>query len=81
MKTHLDYHNSGFDMNDTQPKPATGGQQLSEAYVKCDGTHPEDQIVNGQWWHPKWGCDSLQHLLDNIRGIEIHDLRDETEVS
>lgn len=56
---------------------------LNKSFIKCDGSHAEDQIVNGQWWHPKFGCDSLQHLLDDIadQGIEMNDLRDETEVS
>lgn len=22
------------------------------------------QIVDGQWYRPKWGCDSLQHVVD-----------------
>jgi len=24
------------------------------------------QIVNGQWYLPKWGCDTLQHILDEL---------------
>ena len=22
------------------------------------------QIVNGQWYMPRWGCDTLQHIID-----------------
>jgi hypothetical protein len=25
-----------------------------------------DQIVNTQWMVPKWGCDSLQHVADEV---------------
>lgn len=28
------------------------------------GTEASAQIVDGQWYLPVWGCDSLQHLLD-----------------
>ncbi len=28
------------------------------------------QIVNGKWYIPKWGCDSLQHFIDIIKGIK-----------
>lgn len=25
------------------------------------------QLVDGQWWHPLFGCDSLQYVVDNAR--------------
>jgi hypothetical protein len=25
------------------------------------------QLVDGQWWHPIFGCDSLQYVVDNAR--------------
>jgi hypothetical protein len=25
------------------------------------------QLVDGQWWHPVFGCDSLQYVVDNAR--------------
>lgn len=50
-----------------EPKPAQESW-LESAFVKCDGSHPEDQIVDGMWRHPKWGCDSLQHLMESFHG-------------
>lgn len=38
-------------------QPITG----SEA-IKCDGA----QQMNGQWWMPLWGCDTLDHLLEDV---------------
>lgn len=23
-----------------------------------------DQLVDGKWYVPKWGCDTLQHIID-----------------
>lgn len=28
------------------------------------GHSPQAQMVNGEWWRPKWGCDSLQELVE-----------------
>jgi hypothetical protein len=25
------------------------------------------QLVDCQWWHPQFGCDSLQYVVDNAR--------------
>jgi hypothetical protein len=25
------------------------------------------QLVDCQWWHPQFGCDSLQYVVDNVR--------------
>jgi hypothetical protein len=25
------------------------------------------QLVDGEWWHPQFGCDSLQFVVDNAR--------------
>jgi hypothetical protein len=39
---------------------------LKSAYEKSDGTLIEGaQMVNGEWWNPVWGCDSLQIILEN----------------
>ena len=24
------------------------------------------QIVNGQWYMPRWGCDTLQYIIDEM---------------
>jgi len=29
----------------------------------ADGAH----LVDGEWWHPQFGCDSLQFVVDNAR--------------
>jgi len=26
------------------------------------------QLINGQWYAPKWGCDTLQHVIDQLSG-------------
>lgn len=38
---------------------------LSPAYEPGDGSMDGAQLVDGQWWHPVLGCDSLQHVIDN----------------
>jgi len=27
------------------------------------------QIVDGQWYLPKWGCDTLQHVIETIEQL------------
>jgi len=27
------------------------------------------QIVDGQWYLPKWGCDTLQHIIETIEQL------------
>ena len=39
---------------------------LAKGYEKGDGTMDGAQIVNGEWYHPKWGCDSLDHSFDEL---------------
>jgi hypothetical protein len=31
-----------------------------------DGIAPESQVVDGQWYVPKFGCDTLQHMIDEL---------------
>jgi len=35
------------------------------------GSLPEDsvQLINGQWYAPKWGCDTLQHIIEIIEQL------------
>jgi hypothetical protein len=40
---------------------------LSPGYEPGDGTMDGAQLVDGQWWHPLFGCDSLQYVVDNAR--------------
>jgi len=27
------------------------------------------QLINGQWYAPKWGCDTLQHVIETIEQL------------
>lgn len=40
---------------------------LSPAYEPGDGSAVGAQLVDGEWWHPVFGCDSLQDVVDNAR--------------
>ena len=40
---------------------------LNPGYEPGDGTMDGAQLVDGQWWHPHFGCDSLQYVVDNAR--------------
>ena len=40
---------------------------LSPGYEPGDGKADGAQLVDGQWWHPSFGCDSLQYVIDNAR--------------
>ena len=37
------------------------------AYEPSDGRGDGDQMWRVQWWRPKWGCDTLDHLLDHVQ--------------
>ena len=30
---------------------------------------PDSQIIRGAWMHPKWGCDTIDHMLDDFQNI------------
>lgn len=42
---------------------------MKEAFypVEPDNAGEGAQMVDGQWYMPKWGCDTLQHIKDNIQ--------------
>jgi hypothetical protein len=40
---------------------------LRPGYEPGDGSMDGAQLVNGEWWHPVLGCDSLQYAVDNFR--------------
>ena len=40
---------------------------LNPGYELNNGTIDGAQLVDGQWWHPCFGCDSLQYVVDNVR--------------
>ena len=40
---------------------------LNPGYEVDDGSIDGAQLVDGQWWHPCFGCDSLQYVVDQAR--------------
>jgi GNAT superfamily N-acetyltransferase len=42
---------------------------LQPAYEPGDGKADGAQLVDGEWWHPIFGCDSLQKVVDNVRSM------------
>ena len=42
---------------------------LGAGWVPGDGTMDGAQLVDGEWYHPLAGCDSLQYTVDSIRRI------------
>ena len=50
---------------------------LHPGYEPGDGSMDGAQLVNGEWWHPVFGCDSLQYAVDNFRACMA---QPETEV-
>jgi hypothetical protein len=40
---------------------------LHPAYEPGDGSADGAQLVDGEWWHPQFGCESLQFVVDNAR--------------
>jgi hypothetical protein len=40
---------------------------LSPGYESGAGVMDGAQLVDGEWYDPMFGCDSLQYVVDNIR--------------
>ena len=51
------------------PPAVTTGAWLHPAYEPGDGSADGAQMVGLAWWHPQFGCDSLQMVVDNARAI------------
>ena len=49
------------------PPAVTVKSLLSPAYEPGDPNLERAQLVDGQWWNPVFGCDSLQMVVDNAR--------------
>jgi hypothetical protein len=43
---------------------------LRPGYEAGDGSMDGAQLVDGEWWHPVHGCDSLQLYFDKLRRKE-----------
>jgi hypothetical protein len=44
-------------------------QFLRAGYEPGDGSMDGAQLVDGEWWHPIFGCDSLQMVVDRARAL------------
>lgn len=42
------------------------GRVLRAGYEPGDGTADGEQMIDGQWWRPKFGCDSLAEVFEAI---------------
>ena len=42
-------------------------QFMKPGYEHGDGSMDGAMLVDGEWWHPLFGCDSLQQVLDGVR--------------
>ncbi len=51
------------------PKMPTLRSLLYPAYEPGDGSADGAQLVDGEWWHPIMGCDSLQEVVGNARAV------------
>jgi hypothetical protein len=51
------------------PKMPTLRSLLHPTYEPGDGSADGAQLVDGEWWHPIMGCDSLQEVVGNARAV------------
>jgi hypothetical protein len=51
------------------PPAVTTSALLHPAYEPGDGSADGAQLVELAWWHPQFGCDSLQMVVDNARAV------------
>jgi hypothetical protein len=58
-------------MADLNPVDAmtTDWKALRAGYEPGDGSMDGAQLVDGEWWHPIFGCDSLQMVVDRARAL------------
>ena len=57
-------------MNENESSSDLRQRLLKSAWEPVDseyaGKLADAQIVDGQWYAPKWGCDTLDHMLDEL---------------
>jgi hypothetical protein len=46
-------------------------QFMRPGYELGDGSMDGAMLVDGEWWHPMFGCDSLQNVLDAVRARAV----------
>jgi hypothetical protein len=58
-------------MTDLNPVDAMTNdwKALRAGYEPGDGSMDGAQLVDGEWWHPIFGCDSLQMAVDRARAL------------
>ncbi len=44
----------------------TGYHEVSDP---CGGFGAQ-QLIDGKWYSPRWGCDTIQHIFDALREQE-----------
>lgn len=49
---------------------------LAPGYEPGDGSMDGAQLIDGEWWHPVFGCDSLQCVVDNFKACMAQPLRE-----
>lgn len=42
------------------------GAAVRRAFEPGNGDTEGEQMWNGKWWRPKWGCDTLDHLIEAV---------------
>ena len=42
---------------------------MCSGYEPGDGSMDGAQLVDGEWWHPMFGCDSLQMVVDRAHAL------------
>jgi len=43
--------------------------------IEPDAVGEGAQIVDGQWYMPRWGCDTLQHVIEIIEQLPIETIK------
>ena len=42
---------------------------LDKAYMPTGSSYGDEQLVNGVWYVPVWGCDTLQYIVDGVKDL------------
>ena len=42
---------------------------VEAGFFRSDVTHPAAQMYDGDWWAPRFGCDSLEACMDELETI------------
>lgn len=44
-------------------------EAIMSEFVRTFDPTPNGQEVNGEWYAPKWGCDTLDQILENVAAL------------